>query len=143
MNAVTERRSADEMLDQLEVEIAKHLPEAKLLTEHFFGHETYARVLHIPAGTVLTGKPHRFRTINILLKGKIEVTASNEKPRMLEAPFIFVAEAGARRAGRVHEDTIWVNIHHTKETDLDRIEAEQIIPRLNPLLDYNTRRITP
>lgn len=140
MNAITRTTSADETLDRLEVAIAQ-MPAVELLTEHLFGHKCYARILHIPAGTALTGKPHRFRTINVLLKGKIEVAANNEAPRMLEAPAIFVAEAGARRAGLVHEDVTWVNIHGTEETDLEKIEAEQIIPHTNPMLDYQTRRI--
>lgn len=142
MNLVAELLASDAKLDRLEVEIAK-MPAVELLTEHLFGHKCYARILHIPAGTALTGKPHRFATINVLLKGKIEVAANNEPPRMLVAPAIFVAEAGARRAGLVHEDVIWVNIHGTGETELDKIEAEQIIPHVNPMLDYNTRRITP
>jgi hypothetical protein len=99
--------------------------------------------LHIPAGTVLTGKPHRFRTLNILLKGRINVAASNEPSRIMSAPAIFVAEAGSRRAGLTLEDTIWINVHGTEETDVEKIEAEQIIPHTNPMLDYNTRRITP
>lgn len=137
-----EEKSWDEKLDQLEVGIAQ-MPAVVLMTDHLFGHKCYARILHIPAGTALTGKPHRFRTINVLLKGKIEVAANDEPPRLLEAPAIFVAEAGARRAGLVHEDCVWVNIHGTEETDVERIEAEQIIPHTNPMLDYQTRRITP
>lgn len=142
MKTVIVHSSADDTLDRLEVAIAQ-LPPVELLTEHLFGHNCYARILHIPAGTVLTGKRHRFKTINILLKGRIEVTATNEAPRMLTAPAIFVAEAGARRAGFVHEDVTWVNIHGTEETNLEQIEAEQIVSHQNPMLDYNTRRITP
>ncbi len=142
MNLVAELLASDQKLDQLEVAIAQ-LPEVELLTEHLFGHKCYARILHIPAGTVLTGKPHRFATINLLIKGRIEVAATNEASRMMTAPAFFVAAPGSRRAGMVHEDTIWVNIHGTDETDLEKIEAEQIIPHINPMLDYNTRRITP
>lgn len=141
MNSLAETLSVDEKLDQLEVEISK-MPAVELLTEHLFSHNCYARVLHIPAGTVLTGKPHNFRTLNILLKGRIEVTANNEKSRMLVAPAIFVAEAGARRAGLVHEDCTWVNVHGTGETDFEKIEGEMILPHTNPMLNYETRRIT-
>ena len=129
-------------MDQLEVEIAK-LPEVALHVEHLFAHKTYARVLHIPAGTVLTGKEHRHATINILLKGRIRISATNEEPRDMEAPAIFVSQPGCRRAGLAIEDTIWVNVHGTEETDLEKIEAEHIVPHVNPMLDYTTRRITP
>lgn len=140
MHVMAQTSSPDEILDRLEVTIAQ-LPPVDLITEHLFAHKTYARILHIPAGTVLTGKPHRFDTLNILLKGRINVAASNEPSRIMEAPAIFVAKAGSRRAGMTLDDTIWVNVHGTEETDVEKIEAEQIIPHVNPMLDYNTRRI--
>lgn len=139
MNAVAPTLD-DRKLDELEVAIAQ-LPEVKLVVEHLFGHKCYARILHIPAGTILTGKEHRFATINLLVKGRIEVAATGEANRMMTAPAFFVAAPGARRAGMVHEDTIWINIHGTDETDVEKIEAEQIIPHTNPMLDYATRRI--
>ena len=49
---------------------------------------------------------------------------------------MFESKAGTKRAGLAHEDTVWITIHATKETDLKKIEANEIVE--NPLqhLEY-------
>jgi len=127
-------------LDRLECEIARlPVPDTKLI--HHFADGIYGRELHLPKGTILTGAIHRGRTLNIIPKGRIQVSAVGEVPRIIEAPACFVSEAGSRRAGIALEDTIWINVHASEETDLGKLEAELIEPHENPLLDYETRRI--
>lgn len=97
------------------------------LTTHHFAPGLYLRELFIPAGTVLTGKIHRFETMNILLKGSIRVTTDNGM-KTLDAPQIFNSKPGTKKAGFAITDTTWLNVHPTEETDLKEIEREFIIP---------------
>lgn len=103
-----------------------HLPQTDLPVEHLFAPGVYARVLHIPAGTVCTGKIHRHAHLNIIPKGEIEVHNQGET-RRIKAPAYFVSEPGTKRAGYAISDTIWITIHPTEETDLEKIEAEVIV----------------
>jgi len=129
-----------EAMDRLECEIAR-TPEPETTLIHHFADGLYGRELHLPKGAILTGKTHRGRTLNIIPKGKILVSAVGEASRVIEAPACFVSEAGARRAGLALEDTIWINVHASEETDLVKLEAQLIEPHTNPMLDYETRRI--
>ena len=42
------------------------------------------------------------------------------------APYTFVSRPGTKRVGLAHADTVWVTIHATEETDLEKIEEEVI-----------------
>lgn len=134
------RRDQHEALDRLEVEIAR-MPEAKTQLFHHFADGIYARELHLPAGTALTGKVHRTRHINIVSKGRILISAVGEESREIVAPACFVSESGTRRAGMAIEDTIWTTFHATTETDVGKIEQALVESHENPFLDYETRSI--
>ena len=95
--------------------------------EHMFVDGMYIRTLYIPAGSVIVGKRHRHKTLNILLKGKMIINDGVESYE-LEAPFMAESLPYTKKAGHALEDSIWCNIHVTKETDLEKIEEEFIIP---------------
>lgn len=126
--------------DQLEADIAEGPPH-RMETVHHFSKGVYLRELRIPAGTLLTGKTHVHPCQNIVC-GDITVynDASGEE-RRITGHSVFESQAGTRRAGFAHAPTIWVTVHVTKETDLDKIESEVIEPHANPLLE-NRRLIT-
>ena len=102
---------------------------------HYFSKGVYARQMFIPKGTVLTGKMHKHNHLNIMLYGDIEV-ATQEGLKRIDKPCMFESKAGTKRAGLAYEDTVWITIHATKETDLKKIEANEIVE--NPLqhLEY-------
>jgi len=123
------------MLDQPQVEIEP---------THYFADGIYAREIVIPAGTLLTGKIHRTRHLNIVSKGKIAVVTEDGQ-KIIEAPCTFVAEAGTKRVGFALEDTVWTTIHASQETDLEKLETELIAPsfealeaELKPLIEDKT-----
>lgn len=122
----------DVAIDELERgmlrSIANGGPAVDVPTVHRFAPGIYAREVTIPAGTLLTGKIHRTRHLNVLSAGVIAVYTATEGWRELRAPFSFVAEPGTRRVGYVLEDAVWTTIHGTQETDLERLEAELIEP---------------
>ena len=109
----------------------EQMEPASLETNHYFAHGTYTRELHLPAGTILTGKIHRHSCINIIPKGKILVL-TDEGEYTIEAPYTFVSGPNVKKAGAVIEDTIWLNVHPWDgDSDLDQIEQELIVPMEN------------
>lgn len=117
----------------LESEIAK-LPDVDCPVTHHFADGIYGREMFIPAGTVLTGKIHRFSTLNLLIQGDITVTTP-EGVRRIQAPAVFVSPPNCKKVGYAHTDTRWVNVHPTKFTDLSAIEAKFIVPEEFPALE--------
>jgi hypothetical protein len=95
----------------------------ELTHKDYFSKGVYARELHIPKGTVLTGKIHKYTNLNIMSKGELSVLTENGIERV-KAPFTIVSPPGTKRVAYAHEDTIWTTIHGTEETDVDKIEAE-------------------
>lgn len=122
-------------LERMMLESALDQPEMPIT--HHFSDGVYVRELFIPKGTMLIGKRHRKETMNILLKGSLSVfvdedgkiVGENGKPvvKRIDAPAIFVSPPFSKKMGYAHEDTIFLNIHTTSETDLEKIEDEFII----------------
>lgn len=121
-------------VDELEGMMRAELPAVEIAPIHHFAAGLYAREIRIPAGTLLTGKIHRTRHLNVVSAGEISVWSEGESVRRIRAPFTFVAEPGTRRVGFAHEDTVWTTVHATSETDLDVLEAQLIEPHENPFL---------
>ena len=92
---------------------------------HHFSKGVYAREMLIPKGTILTGKMHKHNHLNVVLYGDIEV-ATEEGSKRITGHCIFESVAGTKRAGFAHEDTLWLTIHPTEETELDKVEADVI-----------------
>ena len=99
--------------------------------EHFYATGTYMRVLHIPAGHVLTGEIHRNKTVNILAQGKIAI-ATSQGDKMMEAPAYFVTEPGEKKAGYALEDTIWINVFPCEDNE----PVEQILEQVCYMQGY-------
>lgn len=116
-----------EQIRQLEAAMLSQLPPAEAPVTHHFADGIYGREMFIPAGTMLTGKVHRFATLNLLLQGDITVTTP-EGVKRIQAPAIFVSAPGCKKVGFAHTDTIWVNVHPTKLKDVAAIESKFIEP---------------
>lgn len=93
----------------------------ELPTNHTFCDGIYARSLFIPAGWIVFGKIHKRATINICARGAIRVL-TELGTRIVRAGEILVSEPGIKKVGLALEDTVWINLHPTHETDLDKIE---------------------
>ncbi len=101
--------------DQLEIEI-----------EHHFCDGVYARTMYMPEGSVIVGKTHKYRQLNILSKGDVTVSME-DGPIRVQAGFHMVCPSGAKRVFYAHEDSIWTLILHTHETDVDKIEEHFVV----------------
>lgn len=88
---------------------------------NYFSDGVYARELFIPKGTVLTGKIHKRTNLNIMVAGELLVSTETGMQRV-RAPFVVVSPPGTKRVAYAVEDTRWITIHGTHETDLDVIE---------------------
>jgi hypothetical protein len=87
-----------------------------------FGAHLYGREMHIPAGTIVIGKIHKYPAMNILLKGKLFVVSENGK-RLVEAPCIYPSEPGVKKVAYVIEDCVWANVFLSKESGEENLEA--------------------
>jgi hypothetical protein len=102
-------------------EFAKLQLQLDLKVNHHFSYGVYARELFIPADTILTGEIHKFSNLNILIKGKIKVSIA-DKIEIMEAPFVVVSPPGTKRIAHTITDCIWLTIHGTHETNVDKIK---------------------
>lgn len=117
--ALTEKRA----VERLETAILS-LPQTDLRTAHALSGQVYARTIHIPAGTVLTGATHKKDHVNIVC-GDITVTTDNG-PVRFAGYHVIPTKAGSKRAGVAHADTVWTTLCHTALDDIDAIEDELV-----------------
>lgn len=113
-----------EKVNQAEA-VMKTLPQVEMPVTHHFAEGVYGRELFIPKDTVLTGKIHKYSQLNVLVLGDISVLTESGVKRV-RPPFILVSPAGTKRIAYAHEDTIWLTIHGTMETDIAKIESHFI-----------------
>jgi hypothetical protein len=119
MNELTDRRA----IERLEAEVLAQ-PQTDLRTEHVLSGGVYARTIHIPAGTVLTGATHKKDHVNVVI-GDITVT-TDQGPVRLTGYHVLPTKAGSKRAGVAHAPTAWTTICHTDLTDIEAIEDELV-----------------
>lgn len=95
---------------------------------HHFAPNVYARQMDAKAGTLVISKMHATEHLNMLMKGSLTIM-TEDGIQFLQAPAIITSKAGTKRIGYFHEDTTWVTVHPTIETDLDAIESLVIVPQ--------------
>jgi len=102
--------------DRLKLEAQAEIP-----IRHFFAGALYGREMAVPKDSVIIGKMHKFKQINVISKGDASVLTEDGWKR-LKAPFTFESPAGAKRAIYTHKDTVWTTFVATEETDIDKVE---------------------
>ena len=113
----------------------KSLPTIEIEVDHLFCNGMYARTMYVPRGTTLTGKIHKYPQINICAAGDVTVVM-DDGPVRVQAGYHVVCPAGAKRAFYAHEDSVWVVILRTEETDVDKIEDELVADSEQEYLDF-------
>ena len=117
--------SAEEKMRAVEGALVGDEAEALCPLKHSFGDSLYVREIFMPEGTLIISKIHRFAHPYFVLKGKASIL-TEEGVVVIEAPYQGMTKAGTKRALYIHEDMVWTTVHVTKETDLDKIDAEII-----------------
>lgn len=143
MNAVAEippwiAAKASETLNRLEPAIAA-LPRCEFTVVHRFTPGLYIREIFMRKGSIVASKIHKTEHPFVISKGDVSVWSDETGVERLAAPYTGITKPGTRRALMMHEDTIWTTFHPTKETDLEKLEAELIEPHA-VALDANVRR---
>ncbi len=103
--------------------------------KHSFAPGVYVREIFIPKGSMLTGKIHRHEHPNFLMSGEVIVVTEHGGREHLKAPLSMISKAGTKRAVYALEDTVWITVHVTNETDLEKIEDYVIAPTYQALLE--------
>lgn len=115
--------------------LLRQLPPADTPVVNYFSDGVYARELFIPKGTVLTGKIHKFTNLNIMISGELSVLTEDGMKRV-KAPFVVVSPPGTKRVAYAHEDTRWITIHGTEETDVEKIEHQFVVDSEQQYLEF-------
>lgn len=105
------------------------MPQLDLPVKHHFADGIYARELFRPAGTLIVGKVHAKENFYLLVAGEI-VAWTEEGMKRFKAFHMMVTKPGTKRVTYAVTDAICITFHATKETDLDKIEAELVIPEV-------------
>lgn len=126
-----------EQIDRLQAEMVK-LPQAELVTEHFFSPGMYCRRVFRPAGTLIVGKVHKEPHFFLCAKGEIIAWTENGMKK-LQAGDVVESKPGTKRVTLATQDSIGITIHKTDKTDLDEIEAELIEPDDLALFDSSNK----
>jgi hypothetical protein len=113
-----------EAIDNL-VDVTKTLPQVKLGLLHLFSVGYYARVLTIPAGTLLIGKVHKVTHAYSLVSGTMRITEGSDVYEVT-GPSNGRSLAGTQRVGVALTECKYMTIHQTNKTTLAEIEAEVI-----------------
>lgn len=111
-------------------DFASNFPQVEYPVFHHYSDHVYLREFHMPAGHYVIGKEHRTRHLNILSKGRCTVWTVHGRYDLNadSGPVIFESMAGVKKIVLAYTDIVWITVHQTDETDLDRLENEMITP---------------
>jgi len=93
--------------------------------KHSFAEGCYIREIFNPKGELLITKIHKVSHPFFLLKGDMTILMEDGIKR-IRAPHYGITPAGTKRIIYCHEDCVFVTVHATKLTDIDKIEEEVI-----------------
>ena len=124
-------------IEKLKAESLK-LPQVAVPIKNYFSDGTYAREMYVRAGTTITGKVHKYSTVDVLLQGVIMVLTDDGTLQKLSAPMVFESVPGRSKAGHVLEDVRWITIHGnpTNEQDIESLEHELVVEDYAQYLAY-------
>ena len=105
---------------RLEAELLK-LPQVEMPVNHAFCSGLYARTMHIPAGTVLTGAVHREESFFLVRKGSL-IVSTDTGPRTVGPGDMSVSKIGTKRAGIALTD-VEVTTFHANPTNEQQPQA--------------------
>ncbi len=131
--------SIRDKVNLIEHEILK-MPQLYISVKHYFSLGVYAREIYIPADAIIVGKLHKHQNLNILTKGVIEVLV-NDQIQLLTAPAVVVSPPGTKRIARAITDCIWITVHGTHETDVNKIEDYFIAKDETEYLEFQNKQL--
>jgi len=130
------RRDVIQNMDELQSYLMQ-LPDAKIGDDaceiiHHYADGMYIREMRGKKGMVVVTKLHKTTHPYFVVKGHVGI-ASEDGVIHIKAPSWGITKAGTKRVAYFYEDTIWITVHATKETDLLKIESEVIAETFDEL----------
>jgi recombinational DNA repair protein RecR len=103
--------------------------------KHSFADNMYIREIFMPKDTFIISKLHKKTHPYFVLKGRVSVNIDGEV-KEITAPYSGITEKGTQRVLYIHEDTVWITVHSTKETELNKIEDDIISKTYQEYIEY-------
>ena len=122
-----QKRTYIDVVRDIQQQITDQAELIEVPVVHHFAPGVYMRQMDAAAGTLVVSKMHRTEHMNILLKGSLTV-ATEDGIQLMTAPCVLKSMPGTKRIGYFHEDSSWITVHPTEETDLEKIEQQVIVP---------------
>ena len=122
-----QQRAYIDTVRDVQKQLSSSPDQIEVPVQHHFAPGVYMRQMDAAAGTLVVSKMHRTEHMNILLKGSLTVATENGI-ELLKAPCVLKSMPGTKRIGYFHEDSSWITVHPTEETDLEKIEQQVIVP---------------
>lgn len=97
---------------------------------HSFGDGLYIRQITMPKDMYFTSRIHKTSHPYFVMTGDVTVITENGRVR-IKAPYHGMTETGTKRALLTHAETVWITVHATEETELDKIENQLIAKDFN------------
>ena len=94
------------------------LPQVKMPVQHEFCAGLYARTMHIPAGTILTGAVHREESFFLVRKGDL-IVSTDTGPKRLGAGDMSISRINTKRAGIALTDVEVTTFHANPSNEQD------------------------
>jgi len=98
--------------EALEVDVVHHMPSED---------GVYVKETRIPKGVTLLMHTHTFTHKSILTKGRVSLTQGGNR-RQVIAPEILTLEKGTPHSVTALEDSVWLCVHATTETNPELID---------------------
>lgn len=105
---------------RLEAELLK-LPQVDMPITHAFCAGLYARTMHIPAGTILTGAVHKEESFFLVRRGEL-IVSTDSGPQTIRQGDMSVSKIGTKRAGITLTD-VEVTTFHANPTNEQEPQA--------------------
>ena len=130
-----------------------HLYAPEMPTTHHFSDNIYCREIFMPAASVVVGKKHATRHLNIVLSGECVVWTVHGK-KNLKAGMIFESMAGEQKVVLMKTDVRFLTIHYNPDNLREEAALEgkyiqsseqlPLFPELEtrPLLEKELEKLT-
>lgn len=136
MNEITQNKSVDERIDELEFALLSNFKDIECPLTHRFTPGLYIREIFMPAGSIVISKIHKTEHPYIVSAGKVSVWTEEDKEILIEAPFTSITIPGTRRVLYCHTDVVWTTIHAITDGEtVEQIEERIIEKHVNPLIN--------
>ena len=123
-----------ELISFVEMKMKESPNQIAIPVKEYFSEGVYAREITMPKGSLVVGKIHKFRNLNIMTKGELTMI-SIDGVKKLKAPCTVVSSPGVKRLSFTNEETTWTTILGTSETDSEKIESHFIAKNYDEVIE--------